>query len=361
MPWSAVNAALPFFITVRERAYASGSEDAYNVEAPGNVIVGLQVVAGLVLLYFGGDNLVRGAVALAHKLGVSPLVIGLTVVAFGTSAPEMVVALMAALEGAPGIAVGTVVGSNIANILLVLGAAGLVYPIARNSRSLQRDGVVAIGATILFLAFCFAGTIKFWHGAVMLCFLVVFLVISYRSDRRSRAATAEKEEEVRELESRQRAGWLVLARLFGGIAAVLVGSDLLVDGAVHVARGLGVSDAVIGITLVAFGTSLPELATALVAAFHRHTDLALGNALGSNIFNILAIMGVVSVVTPVEIPAKIIEFDVWVMLAVAVAFVVLASMVRRISRPTSLFLLMLYAAYIFVQFSSDSGISTTMS
>jgi cation:H+ antiporter len=322
------------------------------------MIIGLQVLAGLVLLFFGGDNLVRGSVALAHRLGVSYLVIGLTVVAFCTSAPELFVALTAALEGAPGVAVGTVVGSNIANLLLVLGAAGLVYPIARNTRSLQRDGVVGIGATILFLAFCFAGTIRLWHGAVMLCFLVAFIVISYRSDRQSRAATAEKEEEVRGLEPRRQAGWLVLVRLFGGIAAVLVGSDLLVDGAVGVARGLGVSDAVIGITLVAFGTSLPELATALVAAFHRHTDLALGNALGSNIFNILAIMGIVSVVTPVPIPEKIINFDVWVMLAVAVAFVALAAMVRRISRPMALFFLMIYAAYIFIQFS---GISTSLS
>ncbi len=218
------------------------------------MIIGLQVVAGMVLLYFGGDNLVRGAVALAHRLGVSPLVIGLTVVAFCTSAPELKVALLAALEGAPGVAVGTVVGSNVANILLVLGAAGLVYPIRRNLRSLQRDGVVAIGATILFLAFGVAGTIKLWHGAVMLGFLAVFLFICYRSDRESPQATEEKEEEVRGLE-RHQAGWLVLTRLFGGVAAVLLGSNFLVDGAVGVARDLGVSDAVIGITLVAVGTS----------------------------------------------------------------------------------------------------------
>ncbi len=210
-------------IIVRQPAYASESLEAYKTEAPSNMIIGLQVVAGLVLLFFGGDNLVRGAVALANRLGVSPLVIGLTVVAFGTSTPELVVALLAALEGAPGVAVGTVVGSNIANILLVLGAAGLIYPITRNLRSLQRDGVVAIGATILFLAFCFAGTIKFWHGAVMLGFLAVFLFICYRSDRQSRAATAEMEEEVRELEPRRQAGWLVMARLLGGVAAVLVG------------------------------------------------------------------------------------------------------------------------------------------
>lgn len=318
------------------------------------MITGLQVVGGLVLLYFGGEHLVRGSVALAHRLGVSPLLIGLTVVACGTSAPELVVSLVAVLDGAPGIAVGNVVGSNIANILLVLGAAGIVYPISRHLRSLRRDGVIAIGASILFLAFCFAGVIKAWHGVVMLLFLAAFLLQSYLSDRRDRAVAAEREHEIAEIEPSTEAIWRMMLRLFAGIAAVLIGSQLLVDGAVDIARSVGVSDTVIGVTLVAVGTSLPELATALVAAFHRQTDIALGNALGSNIFNILGIMGAVSIVTPIEIPPAILAFDIWVMLVVTVVFVPLAASARHIGRPLGLLFLMVYAAYIAAQFSGVS-------
>jgi len=325
------------------------------------MIIAVKVVVGLVLLFFGGELLVRGSVALAHRLGVSPLLIGLTIVACGTSAPELVVCLFAALEDAPGLAVGNVVGSNIANILLVLGAAGLVNPIVRHRRSLYRDGVVCIGATLLFLAFSYTGAIEAWHGAIMLTFLAIYLWLSYVSDRRSKAAAKEMEVEVREIERDGGPGWAATLRIVGGIAGVLVGSDVLVDGAVGVAREIGVSDAVIGITLVAAGTSLPELATAVVAAYHRHTDVALGNVLGSNIFNILAILGVVSIVTPVRVPAEIINFDAWAMLAVVVVFVPLAAMARHIGRPLALLFLMAYVAYVVAQFTGISGVPTAMS
>ena len=321
------------------------------------MIIALQVVGGLVLLYFGGEHLVRGAVELAHRSGVSPLVIGLTVIACGTSAPELVVCLIAALDGAPGIAVGNVVGSNIANILLVLGAAALVYPITHRLHSLRRDGVVAIGATVLFVAVCLTGTLRLWHGLVMLFFLGAFLFQSYWTDRRNRAVATAHEKEIAELEKAHEAGWIMLVRIFGGLAGLLIGSELLVDGSVAVARSVGVSDTVIGITLVAVGTSLPELATAMIAATHRHTDVALGSVLGSNIFNLLGIMGVVAVVTPVSVPPEIAAFDIWVLLAVTVGFILLGLAVRRIGRPLSLLFLMAYAAYIVLQFSGLTGLA----
>lgn len=317
----------------------------------------LEVAGGLVLLLFGGEFLVRGAVALADRLGVSHLVIGLTVVAAGTSAPELVVCLIAALEGSPGIAVGNVIGSNIANILLILGVAGLICVLPVNRRSLYRDGSVAIFAAILLAVISMTGTIERWHGFLMLVCLVAYLGFCYRSDRRSRKAQASMDIEIEELAGKDRRLWLLLLYLFGGLAGVLVGSDLLVQGATEVARAAGVSEAIIGLTLVALGTSLPELATGIIAARHKHTDLALGNVLGSNIYNILAIMGVVAVTQPLAVPAEIIAFDLWAMLGVTIAFLAVAFLARRISRPVAVVFLFAYAAYILALYAGVSALA----
>ena len=317
----------------------------------------LEVAGGLLLLLFGGEFLVRGAVALADRLGVSHLVIGLTVVAAGTSAPELVVCLIAALEGSPGIAVGNVIGSNIANILLILGVAGLICVLPVNRRSLYRDGSVAIFAAILLAVISMTGTIERWHGFLMLVCLVAYLGFCYRSDRRSRKAQASIDVEIEELAGKDRRLWLLLLYLFGGLAGVLVGSDLLVQGATEVARAAGVSEAIIGLTLVALGTSLPELATGIIAARHKHTDLALGNVLGSNIFNILAIMGVVAVTQPLAVPAEIIAFDLWAMLGVTIAFLAVAFLARRIGRPVAVVFLFAYAAYILALYAGVSALA----
>ena len=317
----------------------------------------LEVAGGLVLLLFGGEFLVRGAVALADRLGVSHLVIGLTVVAAGTSAPELVVCLIAALEGSPGIAVGNVIGSNIANILLILGVAGLICVLPVNRRSLYRDGSVAIFAAILLAVISMTGTIERWHGFLMLVCLVAYLGFCYRSDRRSRKAQASIDVEIEELAGKDRRLWLLLLYLFGGLAGVLVGSELLVQGATEVARAAGVSEAIIGLTLVALGTSLPELATGIIAARHKHTDLALGNVLGSNIFNILAIMGVVAVTQPLAVPAEIIAFDLWAMLGVTIAFLAVAFLARRIGRPVAVVFLFAYAAYILALYAGVSALA----
>ncbi len=311
----------------------------------------LQVGGGLVLLLVGGEFLVRASVSLADRLGVSPLVIGLTVVAAGTSAPELLVSLIAALDGVPGIAVGNVIGSNIANILLILGVAGLIHPIEKDPRSLYRNGGIAIAATVAFVVMCLSGTIVAWHGILLLIGLFTFITYSYWIDRRDRRAAKALADEVQELGLPTKRLLPILLLLAVGLAAVLIGAELLVEGAVVVARSAGISETVIGLTLVALGTSLPELATAGIAAYRRHTDLALGNALGSNIFNVLAIMGTVSVVTPVEVPAEVNRFDLWAMLAVIVGFVLIALAVERIRRPMAVAFLLVYASYIYVQFA----------
>lgn len=310
----------------------------------------VEAVAGFALLLIGGEILVRGAVALARGLGLSPLFVGLTVVAFGTSAPELVVSLFAALEGKPGIAVGNVVGSNIANILLILGITALVYPIACRGRALFRNSMVMLGATVMFVVIAHAGTLTRLHGILMLVALVLYVVFSYRTDRKDQEATREIVREVTQLEGAGDAGWRIAAKLVGGIVGVAVGSEFLVDGGSAIARDLGVSEAVIGLTMIAVGTSLPELVTGIIAACHKHSDLALGNVIGSNIFNILSVMGLVVVVVPVDIPTQIIAVDLWVMLGVSVAFVALAFALGQVGRWLGFFMLLGYALYVATQF-----------
>lgn len=320
------------------------------------MLIFAQVVGGLLLLFFGGELLVRAAVALARKIGVSPLIIGLSVVAAGTSAPELVVSLVAAFEDAPGIAVGNVVGSNIANLLLVVGAAGLIYPLKRQIQSIYRDGSVLIAASIVFVLLCTQGSFDRWHGVVMLALLVGYLVGSYIIDRRDQRAAAEIEAEVAELASASEALWRTLTKLALGFAGVIVGSEILVNGAVTVAQYAGLSDTTIGITLVAIGTSLPELAASIIAAKNRHTDVALGNAIGSCVFNLLAIMGTVAVVHPIPVPGQILNFDIWVMLGVTVGFIVLSLFLKQIGRLVSILFLCLYSAYIVAQFTGISAL-----
>ncbi|MEN8196008.1 MAG: calcium/sodium antiporter [Pseudomonadota bacterium] len=319
------------------------------------MITFFQVAGGLLLLFFGGEFLVRAAVSLARRIGVSPLVIGLSVVAAGTSAPEMVVCLIAALEGAPGIAIGNVVGSNIANLLLVVGAAGMIYPIARNARSIYRDGAVCIAATVLFVFLSTTGEFESWHGIVMLVALAAYLLGSYWSDRRDAKTAFEIEKEVEELEDKGQPLPVILLRLAFGFTGVILGSELLVDGSIDVARSLGLSETVIGVTLVAVGTSLPELATSIIAAKSRHTDVALGNAIGSCIFNLLAIMGVVAAVVPIKVPVQILIFDIWVLLGVTAGFMVMGLVLPRMGKRVSLAFLILYGLYAGAQFSGFSA------
>ena len=311
----------------------------------------LQIAAGFVLLLLGAEFLVRGAVALARRLKVSPMVIGMTIVAYGTTAPELVVSLEAALTDAPAIAVGNVIGSNIANILLILGTAAVIYPIACKPEALMRDGAVMLGAAILMVVLGLTGAITAVQGAVMLLALIGLTLYAYWSERRNSASADLLSREAEEFAEWPRSLWPSLLAVIGGIASVVFGAQILVAAAVELARDFGISEAVIGLTLVAVGTSLPELATAAVAAYRRHADIAIGNVVGANTYNILAILGVVSMVEPLTIPAQIVAFDIWFMLAATV--VLLATILARggLSRAVGAGFLAVYGVYLVVEYT----------
>lgn len=305
------------------------------------------LVAGLVLLILGGDTLVRGATTAARSLGVSPLLIGLTLVSMGTSAPELVTSLTAVLQGSPGLAMGNVVGSNIANVLLILGATALIAPIAVDRGAFRRDGWMLILSTAVCVGAVLVGTIDARWGASMLVLLLAYMVWAWWGERRHRDREARKFEHMTEDAPDARGGfWSGLGLAVVGIALTIGGARLLVDNAVIVARDIGVSDTVIGLTVVAVGTSLPELVTSVVAAFRRHADVALGNVVGSNIYNVLGILGVTAVVSPIRVPPEIIRLDIWVMVAATALVILFVRTGMRIVRLEGLALLVAYGVYV---------------
>ncbi|GKY88331.1 calcium/sodium antiporter [Sinisalibacter aestuarii] len=299
----------------------------------------LFLAAGLALLVIGGDILVRGAVTLAARLGVSPLLVGLTVVGFGTSTPELVTSLDAAFSGAPGIAIGNVVGSNIANILLILGAAAVIAPVTVETRAFRRDGTALALASLAALAVVLLGSLSRPAGALLLAGLIAYVATAYWLEKRAVPAEASAPEDQQ--------GGLARPALLAllGIAVTILGARLLVGAATELAQAWGVSDTVIGLTVVAVGTSLPELVTALVAAFRRQGDIAFGNVVGSNIYNILGILGVTALVHPLPVPAEIVAFDIWMMLAATGALALATFTGGRVSRAEGTAMLGAYAAY----------------
>ena len=316
----------------------------------------VQAAAGLVLLLVGGDMLVRGAVAMAERHGISPLMIGLTVVACGTSMPEMVVCVDAALSGVPSIAIGNVVGSNIANVLLVLGLPALIIPIIGTPDGIRRGGSFMIAGSFVFVAFSWDLVLTRWQGGILLAMLVAMLTYFYVRARREGDERIEGfSHEFEGIQAMPRSTLLSLGFVLAGSVGLVLGADWLVDGAVDVARRIGVSETVIGLTLVAVGTSLPELATSLIAAVRRQGDVAVGNVLGSNIFNIFGVMGVTALVVPVPVPAEIMRFDIWIMLGAAVALGALGLSRIAIGRPLGLAMLVAYGAYLWIQFEGLEG------
>ena len=315
------------------------------------------VVLGLVILLFAGDILVKGAVNLALRLGIPALIVSLTIVAFGTSAPELLIAIKAVLDDVPGLALGNVVGSNTANILLVLGVPAILAGLGVPSDS-RREYLFMIAASILFIVLCFVGPLTWWHGLVLLAVLVFVLgdaVRGARAHRRANAATAAEVEE-EELEDIEEADpdmpwWRVIAYLLLGIVGLPIGANLLVENATEIAETYGVSDVVIGLTLVAIGTSLPELATTVMAAYRRQSDVAIGNVIGSNMFNLLAIIGVATLVGPIPVDPEFLYLDLWVMLG---ASLILAPFVFRrlpMGRTIGVAFSALYVGYIVVLLS----------
>ena len=292
----------------------------------------------------GGEALVRGAVALAERLGVSPLVIGVTLIGFGTSAPELATCIDAALRGAPGIAVGNVIGSNIANVLLILAVGALLHPIAAKRRALGRDGSVLLASALVCTVIVVSGHLGRWLAAALVIGLVIYLIVTTLDDRRQ---TAERNDGTEaKAGGRPSTIPLNLFLIAFGLGAVLLGADLLVKGAIDLAGLLGVSDAVIGLTVVAIGTSLPELATAVIASLKREGELAFGNVVGSNIFNTLGIFGATALAQPIDIPDDVAGFDIWIMLAATTMLLVFAITNWRVSRPEGAVLLIGYIAYI---------------
>jgi len=313
------------------------------------------IILGLVGLYFGGDWLVEGASKLARSFGLSTLVVGLTVVAFGTSSPELLVSLSAALNGNSDISIGNVVGSNIANVGLILGATGLVFPIAVHVGLLRREipmlFIITIGSAVLIAD----GLVSSIDGAVMVMGLIVFniLMIYLASKDRIEGSFAEEEAayegEDEPIKPSERGKEVI--RLLLGLGVLLIGAQLMVQGSVEIARDVGVSELVIGITLVAVGTSLPELATSIIAAMNQQSDIAIGNVVGSNIYNLLGILGLTAVIRPINVDERVIQFDGLVMIGFTLLLLPFVWN-RQISRNESLLLLAAYFTFTIYTFVS---------
>ena len=296
----------------------------------------LLILGGFIALLVGGEALVKGAVDTAQRLRVPPMVIGLTLVGFGTSTPELLTSIQAALDGAPGIAVGNVVGSNIANILLIVGLSALVAPIAVGRQGFRQDMAFLVGATLLFMAIAASGHLVKISAAVLLVGLALFLGLSLR---RSDDGAAE-------IDAPSLSAPLALVYFVVGLLITLLGARFLVTGAIGLAENMGVSQTIIGLTVVAVGTSLPELITSILAARRGHSDVALGNIVGSNIFNLLGILGVTALVKPIDIPSEIVAYDNWVMLGATVLLIGACVTQWRITRVEGAVMLGLYGAYI---------------
>lgn len=309
----------------------------------------LLLITGIVLLAIGGDNLVRGAVGLSERFHVPHLIIGLTVVAVGTSLPEMLVSVQAALEGAPGIAIGNIIGSNIANILLVLALPSLIRPTACNEPGMWKNLMVMLGMIIVFMGMLAKGSVERYDGAILLVLIVMYSydqVNAARGHRRAVTAAGHAED----IKAPRRPAIIALM-LAGGMIALPIGAQLTILGATGIATRLGISDEVIGLTVVAVGTSLPELATGLLAVIRRNHSVALGNVVGSNIFNTGLIMGVTAGIVPVPVGDRIVRFDMWVMLGAGLLAAAFALRKRPIGRSAGMAMLVAYCVYAAVSYA----------
>ena len=302
----------------------------------------LWLAVGFVCLIYGGNLLVEGSVQLARRLGVSPLLIGLTLVGFGTSTPELVTSLLAVFEGSEGIAVGNVVGSNIANILLVLGVAAVLSPVQVDLKSFRRDGSFLTLATVALIIAVLLGRIGFLMGCILVGLLIFYVVYSYLSDKKLQAAQADSTPSGKPL-------W-AFVKTVAGIGLTLLGAKLLVKNATQLAEQWHISKSVIGLTVVAVGTSLPELITSIMSAIHKHNDVAFGNVVGSNIYNSLFILGITAVFAPIVIQEKM-GFDLWVMLGTTAALIGIALWKKQFSRGIGMLFLLAYAGYVWRLFA----------
>ncbi|MEX1251553.1 MAG: calcium/sodium antiporter [Hyphomonas sp.] len=306
----------------------------------------LFLLLGLVLLVAGGELLVRGAVQLAQKFRISPLLIGLTLVGFGTSAPELVTSLQAAFSGSPGIAVGNVVGSNLANILLILGITALIFPVVVARETFKRDGVVLAVATLMCLGAVLYGQLTPLLGTVFVASLAGYIYFAFRQERQTNAAADAAAGIVNDAPKPSvRLIGLDLILVIAGLALTILGARFLVSSAIEIARDFNVSETVIGLTIVAVGTSLPELVTSVMAALRKHSDIAFGNIVGSNIYNIFGILGVTAIIKPIDVPPQIASFDIWVMIGATLLLFLTATSRWRIGRIEGGVMLAAYVGY----------------
>ena len=303
---------------------------------------------GLLILLLAGDALVKGAVNLSLRVGIPALIVSLTIVAFGTSAPELLISIKAALEGVPGIALGNVVGSNTANVLLVLGVPALIAVMHTSQCDTRKSYVQMLAATALFIALAFRGVFDWVAGLVLLLVLAVILGTAVRDALRHRKAGKEADEDAPEGADPDMPWWKIVVFLVLGLVGLPLGADLLVDNSVIIAKMFGVSDTVIGLTLVALGTSMPELATTVMAAIRRQADVAIGNVIGSNLFNLLGIIGVAALIAPMTVDKSFLRFDLWVMAGASLLLIPLVFFGRDLTRLWGIGLSALYLAYIAV-------------
>lgn len=306
------------------------------------------VFAGLALLLFSGDLLVRGAVGMAYALKIPALAIGLTIVAFGTSAPELFITVNAVLADAPGVAMGNIIGSNIANVLLVLGAPAIIYPIRCAAPGLGRNAVAMLAATAVFAYFGYVGgVLDATRGAVLLAGLFIFLTLTGLMVASGRVKDAVTED-LSDVEAAPRSGLKIVVFLVIGLIGLPLGAHILVDNAASIARELAIREEIIGLTVVALGTSLPELATVIVAAFRRHAEVALGNVVGSNLFNLLAVGGAAGVAGGAPFSPESLAFDIPVMAAASVALAIAIWARWTIYRLLGLAFVTGYGVYIYM-------------
>ena len=303
---------------------------------------------GLLILLLAGDALVKGAVNLSLRLGVPALIVSLTIVAFGTSAPELLISIKAILDDAPGIALGNVVGSNTANILLVLGIPALLATMHTSECNTRKTYNFMIGASVVFIALAFRGVFDWIAALVLLGALAFVLADQFREAKNHRDACKGDAEEELEGVDPDMPGWRIAVFMILGLIGLPLGAGLLVENATIIAQAYGVSDTVIGLTLVAIGTSLPELATTVMAALRRQADVALGNVIGSNMFNLLAIIGIASLVGPINVDPEFLRFDLWVMLAASLLLIPFVYLNKDITRIWGIALSALYAVYLIV-------------
>jgi len=317
----------------------------------------IYLITGILLLTIGGEILIRGALSASNRMSISPLLSGLLIVGFGTSSPELAVSIEAALSSSPDISIGNVIGSNISNVLLILGICAIITPMAVKPSALSRDGAVVLGSTLVLMVMIAGGILGRLDAAILLTLLAAYLFWAYRSEKGSPDSPAAEVHiaEAEEIKKKPSGIPVIILSIVGGLILLIGGSNVLLKGAIGIAESYNISEAVIGLTLVAVGTSLPELSISVLAAFRKHTDVAIGNILGSNIFNVLGILGVSAFMQPLTVNTRILAFDQWVLLGLSLLIMLFLYTGRKLSRWEGGVLFLGYVAYILVSFSLFPG------